>query len=166
MAYLIQLPDNSQMIVDSLDGHDDCTVLDDNSPATSLADMRLMKRSEVNLYLAGQFLGGFTAPAGPLSGHTLQVRDETDRTNWLTSQAAYSAMVAAGNGTALGASFRTVANETVTVSYLEGFQALLMMADWGKSLMGKSWTLKDAIDALPDADAIEAFDIAAEWAAL
>jgi hypothetical protein len=133
---------------------------------TSLDKLRTKKRLEINDYLQARFLDGFSPPAGPLQGHVLQVRDVEDRTNWLTSQAAYLAAVSSGLGAEMGADFRTAANETINCSYADGLNTLLMMADWGKALMGKSWALKDALEQLTDPQAIEDYDVAAEWAAL
>lgn len=167
MAYLIETPSGEQMLVDSLDGHDDCTVLDANAEAMTLADAKVMKRGEVNNYLQGQFLGGFTISSGPLAGSVLDVRDDTDRTNWLTSKDAYRDAIAAGYGDAPDqAVFRTATNETVSCTFNEAFAALQAMASWGKGLMGKSWALKDQINALTDAAAVLAYDVAAQWAAL
>lgn len=163
--YLVQNPDGSQMLVDSLDGHEDCTVLDANAQPMTLDDAKAMKRGEVEGYLYLQFLGGFTPASGPLSGHTLQTRDNTDRTNWLTSQAAYSAQVSAGNGAVVGASFRTAENDTITCSYSDGLNTLLMMAAWGSGLFGKSWKVKDQIDALTEVADVLAYDVVSGWGA-
>jgi hypothetical protein len=95
-----------------------------------------------------EFLGGFTVPAnkgGDLAGKVLQVRDVEDRTNWLTSQVAYSAAISAGAGALMGATFRTASNETVTCTYSQGAEALLAMAAWGAAIMNRSWVLKDAV---------------------
>jgi hypothetical protein len=163
--FLIQTPSGDTMLVDTLDGHADCTVLDANAPAMTLDDAKAMKRNEVDRYLAGQFLLGFTPAIGPVAGHTLQTRDNTDRTNWLTSQAAYLAQINAGNGAALGATFRTADNETVTCSCADGYSTLLEMAAWGKTLMGKSWTVKDQINALTNVADVLSYDVASGWAA-
>lgn len=167
------------MLVDGLDGHEDCTVIAENVTAPTDPDavwdgtaftvpldtLKARKRGEVDLLLYEQFQGGFTPTSGPLSGRTLQVRYDTDRTNWLTSQAAYSAQVSAGNGATMGANFRTAANETINCSYSDGLNTLLAMAAWGAALFGKSWKVKDQITALADAPSVEAFDTASAWAA-
>lgn len=177
--FLVQTPDGEQMLVDSLDGHADCTVIAENvTPPTDpaavwdgtaftvpLDTLKARKRGQVDMLLYQQFQGGFSPASGPLLGHTLQVRDDNDRTNWLTSQAAYSAQVSAGNGAVLGANFRTAANETVNCSFADGLNTLLAMASWGAGLFGKSWTVKDQIAAIADAASVEAFDTAAAWAA-
>lgn len=168
------------LLVNSLDGYDGCTVIADNIDAPTdeaavwdgtaftvpLATLQARKRREVDLYLYQQFQGGFTPATGPVAGHALQTRDDTDRTNWLTSQAAYLAQINAGNGAALEASFRTADNLTITCAYSDGYSTLLAMAAWGKSIMGKSWTLKDQIASLTDPASVEAYDVATQWAAL
>lgn len=93
------------------------------------------------------FMAGFMPSLADFAGERLQVRGSEDRTNWLTSQASYAAAVAAGFGDVVDASFRTAGNATVTVSYAEGLQVLLEMAAWGRSIMSRSWALKDAIAA-------------------
>jgi hypothetical protein len=164
-VFLIRNPDGSAMLVESLAGHAGCTVLDANAQAMTLADAKQMKCEAVETYLASQILRGFTPTTGPLAGHTLQTRDNTDRTNWLTSQAAYSAQVAAGNGAVLGAKFRTAENDTVACSFSDGLNALLMMAAWGAALFGKSWTVKDRINALTTVADVLAYDVASGWEA-
>jgi hypothetical protein len=127
---------------------------------------RRAKHDEIEARAAAAFQAGFTPATGPLAGHTLQVRDSEDRTNWLTSQAAYSAAVATGAGEVQAARFRTAANDTVVVTYAEGLAALLGMADWGAAIMAASWTLKDALAAAATLAEIEAVDVqAAAWPA-
>lgn len=109
------------------------------------------------------FAAGFMPASGPLAGKTLQVRDIVDRTNWLTSQAAYAAAIAAGGGAIIGADFRTADNETISMSYSAGHGVLLAMAEWGQSIMARSWTLKDTIAAAADEAALDAIDIDAGW---
>lgn len=165
MAYLVQSPSGETMTVQSLDGHDGWTVLDDSAPDTAIEDLKRLKRSEVDALLARGFARGFTPSTGPLAGHTLQTRDVTDRTNWLTSQASYAAAIAAGYGDVADASFRTAANETITVTYSQGHAALMEMAAWGKALFGKSWAVKDQIDTLTGPSEVAGFDVGAAWEA-
>ena len=106
---------------------------------------RQSARGQVDARAEQAFLAGF-APAHPaFEGQRLQVRGVEDRTNWLTSQASYSAAVAAGAGDVVNASFRTVENETVTISYADGLNTLLGMAAWGAAILARSWAIKDAI---------------------
>lgn len=111
------------------------------------------------------FADGFTvAGTGTaLDGQTLQTRSDEDKINWLTSQAAYSAAVAEGAGDVVDATFRTMSNATVVLTYSEGLGVLLAMAAWGKVIMGNSWTLKDVILAAEDHTALDVIDIGAGW---
>ncbi len=127
-----------------------------------LAEAKEALRAAINAKRDAVFAAGFTPASGPLAGKTLQTRGIEDRTNWLTSQAAYSAAVAAGGGALQEAYFRTADNETVNCTYLEGLQTLLAMAAWGKAVMGASWALKDALEAAQDLDG---FDINEGWPA-
>jgi hypothetical protein len=177
--FLIEVNGERQFVF-SLDGYEGVTVVAEDIEPPSDPDAELVegqwvvplerlkarKRAEVAGMLRAQFLAGFAPQSGPLQGHILQVRDVDDRTNWLTSQAAYRTAIDAGAGAMAGAEFRTEANETITLTYQEGFDALMAMADWGKSQFGKSWTLKDRIDAMTSSADVEALDVAAEWAAL
>lgn len=117
----------------------------------------------VEASLANAFANGFTVPFGTLQGQVLQTRNLEDRTNWLTSQAAYSAAIMGGQGAVEGAAFRTVSNETFTVTYQEGFNILLVMADWGKTIMGISWNLKDQIKNASNYDELLAIDLEGPW---
>lgn len=128
-----------------------------------LAEAKAARKQEVGAKLTGVFQGGFTPTEGPLAGKTLQTRDMEDRTNWLTSQAAYSAAVAAGQGNDEGAVFRTAANETIATTYQNGLLTLLAMAAWGKVIMGHSWSLKDEIEAAQSFADLAAIDIEAGW---
>lgn len=132
-------------------------------PPMPFEDRREAMRAEVDRRRDRCFVDGFTVPAGPLAGHVLQTRDIEDRTNWLTSQAAYAAAVAMGGGAVEDAFFRTATNETVVLSYADGLAALLMMAAWGKAVMGRSWALKDAIAAAADDAALVEIDLGAGW---
>jgi hypothetical protein len=136
------------------------------------------KRAQVGALLESKFQAGFTPASGPVAGKTMQCRDLEDRTNWLTSQAAYLAAVSGGQGAAMGAAFRTADNSTITCSFSDGLNTLLAMAQWGKELFQKSWSLKDAITAIavvdtgnPKADlqaavdALNAIDITSGWPA-
>lgn len=122
-----------------------------------------MKQAVMSL-LQEKFQEGFSPSTGPLAGHTLQCRDTEDRTNWLTSQTSYMAAIQMGYGAVPGASFRTMGNETVTVTFQEGLEVLTSgMAVWGKNLMGHSWTLKDAIEEATSIEELNAIDITADW---
>lgn len=104
-------------------------------------------RRQVDARAAQAFAAGFAPAHADFAGERLQVRDAEDRTNWLTSQASYSAAVAAEMGDVVDASFRTMANRTITVSYADGLQILLGMAAWGRDILAVAWAKKDALAA-------------------
>jgi hypothetical protein len=132
-------------------------------------DIRAARRKrEVDAIRDVHLVGGFTVSAEvstDLSGKVLQTRDVEDRTNWLTSQAAYFAAVSSGQGGTLGATFRAADNSTVTVSYSEGLGVLLAMAAWGAAVYSRSWALKDIIDAAEDDTNLDEIDITTGWPA-
>ena len=125
--------------------------------ALPLPEQRERLRQLVEARAAACFARGYSPAVGPLAGHTLQVRDAEDRTNWLTSQAAYQAAVMAGHGDVVNASFRTAANATITLTYAEGLSVLVEgMATWGQAILARSWELKDAVADAPDTAALAA----------
>lgn len=128
-----------------------------------LEEAQAMLRARIDARRDQCFADGFTPSSGPLAGKTLQTRGVEDRTNWLTSQAAYSAAVVSGDGAVENAAFRTADNETIVLSYADGLGVLLAMAGWGKAIMGNSWMLKDAVDAAEDVATLEAIDTEAGW---
>lgn len=140
-------------------------------PDPTLAESKAALHAAVQGVLDAMLSAGFTVPSAAsasLTGKVLQTRDNTDRTNWLTSQAAYSAQVAAGNGAVAGAAFRATDNSMTTINYAEGVAVLLAMAAWGASAYHNSWALKDAIAAIADDDAtgqtkLAAININAGW---
>jgi hypothetical protein len=142
----------------------DAPMVGDPAKKTFSADLdraRSDKKAEIASAMDAAFLAGYPAAIGALAGQRLQVRDNDDRTNWLTSQAAYSAQVDAGNGDVAGAEFRTASNETITLTFAEGLRELLGMAAWAATIMATSWKLKDALASDDDINAIMALDVAA-----
>jgi hypothetical protein len=131
----------------------------------TLADLKAAKIAEINAKLESVLTGGYTVQSGAMTGEVLQTRNLEDRTNWLISQASYSAAVAMGHGAVEGATFRTADNSTFTVSFSEGLGVLLAMAAWGASAMNNSWALKDAVRAAENEAALSAIDIEANWPA-
>ncbi|TPJ95599.1 DUF4376 domain-containing protein [Mesorhizobium sp. B2-5-9] len=128
-----------------------------------LDDLKAALHEAVNAKLDAALSGGFTVQSGAMAGKVLQTRDLTDRTNWLVSQASYSAAVASGAGAVENAKFRTADNATFTMSYAEGLNVLLAMAGWGAACLDNSWALKDAIVAAGDKTALDAIDVNAGW---
>ncbi|MDQ4421476.1 hypothetical protein OOT33_13695 [Sphingobium sp. DEHP117] len=131
----------------------------------TLDDLKASKCSLIDQRRDAVFAAGFAPTIGALgtANEILQVRDAEDRTNWLTSQAAYAAAVSAGQGAVLGAEFRTLTNNTYTISYSEGFAVLMEMAAWGQAIMRNSWDLKDSVATAADQAAIDVIDIEVGW---
>lgn len=134
-------------------------------PSPTLDERKAMMRRQIDDKRDALFAAGFpvSGTGTALDGHTLQTRDESDKINWLTSQAAYSAAIAGGAGSVEGANFRTASNVTVTLTYTQGLNVLLAMAAWGKDIMGNSWVLKDAVTDAEDGDALDLIDVEAGW---
>ena len=133
-------------------------------PAPPPPDPKALKNAAVTAKREEVFAAGFSPSTGPLAGHTLQVRNDADKINWLTSATSYSAAVSAGAGAVMGATFRTMANETVVVTYAQGLTVIVQqMAAWGQSIMARSWALKDEIDAAADQAELDAIDIEIGW---
>lgn len=130
----------------------------------SLQEAKARLNAAVTARREAVFAAGFAPASGPLAGHTLQVRNDQDKINWLTSATSYSAAVAGGYGAVPGASFRTMANETVVTTFAQGAEIIVKdMAAWAQAIMARSWALKDLIDAAEDAAAVAAIDIEVGW---
>jgi hypothetical protein len=129
----------------------------------TLAELKAEKLAAAEAGFAARFAGGYTPSTGTLAGQTLQVRNMEDRTNWLTSQAAYTAAVAGGAGEVAGATFRSQSNENFTLTFAEGLGVLLDMAAWGQAGYQNLWALKDAITAADTVNAILAVDVTEGW---
>lgn len=135
----------------------------EDAPEPTVDERKAQMTAAINAQRDQILTGGYTVPSGTLEGKVLQTRNLEDRTNWLTSQAAYSAAVAAGQGSVEGAEFRTEDNQTITLTFSEGLSVLLAMAAWGASVMKCSWDLKDAVAAAEDHEDLDAIDIEADW---
>lgn len=143
-------------------------------PARTVEEHQAELRAAVSATLSTALNGGYSHDFGsvdatletgetePAGVRVLQTRDE-DRANWLTSQAAYSAQVAAGNGAVAGAKFRTADNAIVTLSFADGLAVLLALAAWGAEVYDHCWTLKAAIVQAADDAALDAIDIETGW---
>ena len=127
--------------------------------------IKAQKVSRINMKRDDVLGGGYTVPSTistALGGKVLQTRDG-DRANWLTSQAVYSAAIAAGHGSDEIATFRAVDNSVTILSANEGAAVLLAMAAWGATNTRHSWDLKDAVADATSAAAVAAVDETAGW---
>ena len=133
----------------------------------TFSDLQSTKSAQVDTQRDTILAGGFTHDFGGAVGvKTLQTRDPVDITNWLTSQAAYSAAVMGGHGSVVAAAFRATDNTTFTLSYQDGLSALLAMAAHGAALYANAWALKDSIAATKDQASLDAIDVTSSWAAI
>lgn len=133
------------------------------APVPSLDERRAFKVAAINTRRDALLAAGFTPSQGRLAGKTLQTRDADDKINWKLSRDAYKEAVEAGFGAAPQATFRTAANETVTLTIAEGLTVLTAMQAWGVAVLGRSWALKDAIAGAADTAALDAIDVDEGW---
>jgi len=131
----------------------------------SLSEAKAAKKAAVMAHRDSIFNdGGYAVTTGTMAGQVLQCRTYgEDRTNWLTSQGAYKALIDSGQGTLVGAKFRTKANINFDLTYDEGYAVILAMAAWGSLVVARAWALCDLIDAAEDHAALDAIDITADW---
>lgn len=135
-------------------------LVDDPTP---LEFLKIKARKRVDMILAQKFSSGFVVPSGVMEGQTLQTGTVTDRTNWITSHAMYAQAVLAGIGEEQGAVFRTKSDETFNLTYQEGLNVLNGMAEWGKSVMNRSWQVKDEINSCNTDNEILEVDVHSGW---
>ena len=132
--------------------------------ADRVPNLKAAKRAAVSTLLDAKLSAGYEHDFGdPYGVKKLQTRNIEDRTNWLTSQAAYGAAIAGGAGAIMGANFRTEDNININLSYSDGHAVLLAMASWGAAHYARSWTLKDEIEAAADEATLDAIDIESGW---
>lgn len=159
-----QLTSTVISVVDGLPSIEDAW---EDIPGPTLDELKAAARAAVKAKLASIFNDdGYTVTAGPLAGQVLQWRlsPSQDRTNWLTSEAAYTAAVAAGQGDVAAARFRTKANTNFTITIAEGLSAILGMAAVGQDVVARSWALFDQVDgAEAPEDLPSDEDIAGGW---
>lgn len=125
--------------------------------------LRATLKARVEKLRDDKLTGGFTVLYGPMQGKVLQTKTIEDRTNWLTSASAYSTVVALGEGSNLGATFRTEDNATFTLSFSDGLNILMAMAAWGSAVMKNSWVLKDAINEASTVQELLAINVDSNW---
>lgn len=92
----------------------------------------------------------------------LQLRDNDDRTNWLTLRTTATDLILAGMGESPVLAIRTDENVTIPMNALQVSQVMGAMAVYGGEVLAVSWALKDAIKASDDPESI---DITQGWPA-
>jgi hypothetical protein len=95
---------------------------------------------------------------------TLQLRDQTDRTNWLALMLACQINIGAGNGAGMiSPGVRTTANRTHAMTYSACITLLGSLLTWASSMQGNIWLKVDAITAAIDQTSLGAIDITTGW---
>lgn len=120
-------------------------------------------KADVDALEAEKTYAGFGYDFGvPYGVKTLQTREQ-DRPNWLAVAQVASLQIAQGGGDLPLRTIRTADNTNVPVTANQALAAMLGMQAHLGAILERSWTLKDAIDAAADHDALDAIDINAGW---
>ncbi|MFN3582624.1 hypothetical protein [Phenylobacterium sp.] len=125
-----------------------------------------LKKAAIEAQFGGRMFAGFPVPGHP--GEFLQLRDSTDRTNWLTLKGRAKDRCDGGQATdPCALPVRTMANTYIAgLTYDETRELMDQLLDWGAALLQHRWDLKDAVDlalAAEDVAAILAIDETAGW---
>lgn len=131
-------------------------------PQPSLDEAKAAKIAAVEVERDTRMGAGYTPTSGPLADHTLQTRED-DRPNWLALAQVASVMVAQGQATASIGAIRTADNANIPVTAAEVLAAMLAMQKHLADVLGRSWTLKDAVRTAEDAAAVDAVDVSEGW---
>lgn len=138
-------------IIDQLEALDAATAI--------LMQTRAAAKRQVNAIRDARIAAGFSHDFGGAAGlRTLDQRSEADLVNWLGLKAIADAMP---DGELL--SIRDADNETFQATAATVSAAIAAMGVWRAQLLGRSWGLKDEIDAASDEAAVAAIDIEAGW---
>lgn len=131
--------------------------------APDLASLKAARIGSVNAERDRMIADGYRHNFGGSAGiRTLDQRNEADAINWLGLKGIADAMVAADQGAGL-LPIRDASDDTFTASASVVGAALIGMAQWRGAVMGRSWQLKDAIDAAEDQPALDAIDTGSGW---
>ena len=111
----------------------------------------------------GARLSSYAHDFGPGYGVLhLQLRDNDDRTNWLTLRTTATDLILAGLGDNPVLAIRTEENITVSLNALQAAQVMGAMAAWGGAMLAAGWAHKDAVRVSDDPESI---DITQGWPA-
>lgn len=129
-----------------------------------LTDLKAQKSAQVDAVMFAKMSEGFPCVLGG-NPERLQLRNEVDRTNWLTFHSACRDEIANGNGDDLSPQpIRTQDNVNYSVTYSEGAALMAGLRSWAGAIMTVSWALKDTVKNAPDAAALAAIDLeGAPW---
>jgi len=129
----------------------------------SVDKLKTLKRIAIRAACEASVAGGYPVTSGPMAGHTLQVRNAEDRTNWLMARDEYAAAIDAGLGASLGAVFRTTANVNFTLSFNDGLAVIRGISAWGLARYQNQWALTDAVNAAETSEDALAVDENSGW---
>jgi hypothetical protein len=93
----------------------------------------------------------------------LQTRDVEDSINWLVAKSSYLDAINNGMGQVEGATIRTTANINITMNFIQAYEVLVTMSQWGATVYNNSWSLKDAISRADSLDTLNSIDITQGW---
>ena len=110
----------------------------------------------------------FLAPGFPLDdypGETLQIRNELDRTNWLTLKDICAEAIAAGVGdlTIDAPGIRCTSNNFIRPTYAETYALMQGLRAWAMQAQANWWRLKDECRSVTTRAALEAIDMGSGW---
>lgn len=130
----------------------------------TLDELKAAKKAQAERMIAVKMSGGFPCTLGG-NEERLQLRNETDRTNWLTFHSVCRDAMLAGAGDSVSLQpIRTQDNRNYSVTYAEGAALMADLRTWAGAIMAVAWGLKDAIAAAETKAAVEAVDIeGAPW---
>jgi len=122
------------------------------------------KVAELEAHGQSLFNQGFAYDFGkPYGVLHLQMRNDSDKANWLVARMNMNDAIMAGYGDERIAPIHTAENITVMVTPKEGVNVLVAMNAWGMHLYSKSWEKKAEIRALESEDALNDYDVTEGW---
>lgn len=121
-------------------------------------------QARYELHLAGGFPCDFVGPEGDAVAETLQMRNDTDRTNWLSLKDACNEVILAGFGAhPIQLPLRATSNRDYTPSYADTAEVLRRLRSWGAISLANLWRLKGLIQAAPTRKDLFAIDLEVGW---
>ncbi|MCW4114737.1 hypothetical protein NPA31_007145 [Aurantimonas sp. MSK8Z-1] len=133
------------------------------APEPTLDEAKATLSAAVNVERDAIIASGYQHNFGATAGiRTLDTRTEADRINWIGLKSLADYMIADGQG-ATPIPIRDASNSTFTASATTVSAAMMSLLHWFSAVMAASWSLKDAIAAAEDDDALDAVDIDAGW---
>lgn len=132
-------------------------------PPPTLNDLKGHRLLELRGIYNTRMAGGFPAPSLGV-GETLQLRNDTDRTNWLTLMIRTKDRIGEGQGGVVSPlAIRTTANNEYALTYSQIETLMDGMLDWAAATMAVSWAKKDQIESAADEAALAAIDLNTGW---